>query len=192
MRWISIFILTASCLAIAPHRDTRVFKPSPDAAARQDAAIEAHALPRIKNNKELKARIAAGELVALTPQPGLAIDHRLPRERRYVRPETLTVIEWLAEEYIAHFGTPLTVTSAVRPETVQRRLRRWNRNAAPAKESSHTTGATVDISRREMTQEETIFIEDLMMPLVVNDRAVVLEERGQMCFHIFVIPWGDQ
>lgn len=181
-----ILLLVASAFARRhPKPDTRLFVPCVEAAEAQTRVSQETGLTRIKNDRELQEMVKSG---ALVPLEGVRVDPRLPTNRRYVRPWTRDVISALSAEFSARFSTPLTVTSAVRPESVQRRLRRWNRNAAPATVSSHPTGTTVDVTRRGMTQEQVRFVEDALLNLAMLNRVIVLEEKRQPCFHIFVIP----
>ena len=195
-KFVAFFLLTSAFGITAPrarhkHVDPRLFRPSADAALRQTEVIDACGLIRIRDDRELSDMVAEGVLVPLT---GVRIDPRLPANRRYVLPDTRVLISALSAEFNERFDASLTVTSAVRPESVQKKLRRWNRNAAPVTgehASSHMTGATVDIARKDMTPEENRFLEGLLLPLVLDNRVIVIEERGQMCYHLFVIPRNE-
>ena len=68
----------------------------------------------------------------------------------------------LSEVYYRQFHAQIQVNSAVRTVKVQKKLRRRNRNAAPAEgdtASSHLAGITVDLQRRGMTKEQIRFVE---------------------------------
>jgi hypothetical protein len=171
--------------------DTRMFIPSRSSLLAQNTESDRLGLHRIKNDMELKSMVQSKELVELLSSPSLAIDPRLPQNRRYCRPWTLSFLLQASTTYSQQFGKPLVVTSAVRTEQVQRRLLHWNRNAAPVhgeKASSHLTGATIDISRRSMTTEQRLFTEQLLLLYSAMNNIIVEEERGQLCFHIFVMP----
>ena len=187
---IPVFLILVATAFGRRHPDTRVFVPSIEAVVAQTRVIEEFKLRRVKTDAELHVLVQSGELVLLCA-PGLRIDPRLSANRRYVLPQTREVISALAAEFAARFDAPLTVTSAVRPESVQRRLLRWNRNAAPVngeRASSHMTGATVDITRRGMSSSQVKWMEDALLNLAIRNRVIVLEEKRQPCFHIFVIP----
>lgn len=134
----------------------------------------------------------------VTESTALSINPRLPLGRRYVRPWVLPFLTTLSEAYYEQFHQPLILTSAVRTVKVQRSLRHWNRNAAPAHgdvASSHLAGSTIDLSRR-MTKEQNQWMEQVLMnDYVVWNRAIVMEENGQQCWHIMIKPeatWPNQ
>jgi hypothetical protein len=68
--------------------------------------------------------IAGGELVPIT---GVKINAKLPQNRRYLRPEAVA----FARELDVESGHRIVIDSAIRPADVQRRLIRFNKNAAP-------------------------------------------------------------
>jgi hypothetical protein len=72
---------------------------------------------------------------------------------------------------------------------VQRKLRRHNRNAAPAEgdtASSHLAGLTVDLQRRGMTKQEIRFVERYLFYLRALGLVEPEEERRQWVFHVMV------
>jgi hypothetical protein len=72
---------------------------------------------------------------------------------------------------------------------VQKKLRRHNRNAAPAEgetASSHLAGLTVDLQRRGMTREQVHFVERYLFYLRALGLVEPEEERRQWVFHIMV------
>ena len=88
----------------------------------------------------------------------LRIDPRLDPSRRFCRPWTLDFVNDLSQAYYNRFHQQIQVNSAVRTVKVQKKLRRHNRNAAPADgdtASSHLAGVTVDLQRRGMSKEQS-------------------------------------
>ena len=72
---------------------------------------------------------------------------------------------------------------------VQKKLRRHNRNAAPAEgdlASSHLAGITVDLQRRGMTRQQIKWVEEYMLPLKDQGLIEPEEERHQWVFHVAV------
>lgn len=170
--------------------DTRVFAPTREAQLAQNAEIERLGLVRFRNDEELHKSVQSHVLVPVAAT-GVVVNPRLPQGRRYVLPWVNEILADVASQYENEFGQPLIVTSAVRTEKVQRRLLHWNRNAAPVHgevASSHLTGSTVDIARGRMTRTETLWMENVLMSYALRNRVIVLEENGQRCFHIFVMP----
>ena len=79
---------------------------------------------RYETMYEVDDAVKIGQLVPIT---GVKINDKLPKDRRYLRPEVLSFLERLNRDV----GSNLTVDSAIRPADVQRRLGRFNPNAAP-------------------------------------------------------------
>jgi len=189
-----LFSLVSSSGAISRRKHPHPPKSSPATHAaqiEQNQVIERLHLSRIKDDKQLRAMVLSGDLVSIPETLALSIDPRLPKNRRYCRIWSLQLIQELARQYKERFGYPLMVTSAVRTVQVQIRLLRINHNAAKAhgeEASSHLTGATIDVSRKNMTKEENRWMEDALLLYSVEGRVIFIEENGQLCYHIFIIP----
>ena len=120
-----------------------LFRPTHDSLVRQNEEINRLALPRIQDDAELEALKASGELVPIVESESLKIERALDPSRRYCRPWTRDFVVDLAEVYYRQFHEQIQVNSAVRTVKVQKKLRRHNRNAAPAEgelASSHLAG----------------------------------------------------
>jgi Family of unknown function (DUF5715) len=166
-----------------------VFKPSHDSLLKQNAEIDRLELPRIQDDAELEQLKLDGKLVAIVPSEALRVDPRLDPDRRYCRPWTLKFVQDLADAYHQQFGDQIQVNSAVRTVVVQKKLRRHNRNAAPAEgeiASSHLAGVTVDLQRRGMTKAEIHWVENYLVPMKAAGLVEPEEERRQWVFHIMV------
>ncbi len=77
----------------------------------------------------------------------------------------------------------------MRTVKVQKKLRRRNRNAAPAEgetASSHLAGITVDLQRRGMTRQQISFVESYLFYLKALGLVEPEEERRHWCFHVMV------
>jgi hypothetical protein len=200
MRYLLLSIMLLSTFAAGASRrhskpvkhDSRLFIPTPEAQAAQNEVIDRLGLMRIQNDQQLTSLELSGTLVPLHPEYGtLTVSPRLPARRRACLYTTSMLLLDVSRAYFKAFRTTLTVTSAVRTTRDQKQLLRWNRNAAPASgpmASSHLTGAAVDIARRGMTGVQTRFMEQTLLEEALLGRVIVLEENGQMCFHIFFIP----
>src|SRR5882672_8475475 len=166
-----------------------VFKPSHDSLLKQNAEIDRLELPRIQDDTELEQLKLEGKLVPIIPSETLRIDPRLDPDRRYCRPWTRDFVEDLAAAYHQQFGAQIQVNSAVRTVLVQKKLRRHNRNAAPAEgeiASSHLAGVTVDLQRRGMSKAEIHWVENYLVPMKAAALVEPEEERRQWVFHIMV------
>jgi hypothetical protein len=166
-----------------------MFRPSHDSLLRQNEEINRLDLPRIQDDSELEALKASHELVPIEENETLRIDHRLDPSRRYCRPWTRDFVADLSELYYSQFHDQIQLNSAVRTVKVQQKLRRHNRNAAPADgdtASSHLAGITVDLQRRGMSKEQIRFVERYLFYLNALGLVEPEEERHQWVFHIMV------
>ena len=166
-----------------------VFKPSHESLLLQNAEINRLNLPRIRDDKQLQALIADGDLVSIPPSESLRIQPSLDPARRYCRPWTLDFLNDISESYYKEFHDQIQVNSAVRTVLVQKKLRRHNRNAAPESgetASSHLAGLTVDLQRRGMSKAQVKWMEEYLRPLKEMGLIEPEEERRHWCFHIMV------
>jgi hypothetical protein len=206
---ILLFLLIAVCAPalalhsyVAPRRTRRVrrahlrrlrwnpvFRPSRESLLLQNHEIDRMDLPRIQDDAELEQLKASEDLVPIVAGPTLRFDPRLDPDRRYCRPWTREFLDDLSAAYYKRFHAQIQVNSAVRTVKVQKKLRRHNRNAAPAEgeiASSHLAGITVDIQRRGLTREQITWVQDYMRPLKEQGLIEPEEERRQWVFHVMV------
>jgi Family of unknown function (DUF5715) len=166
-----------------------MFRPSHDSLIRQNEEIDRIDLPRIQDDNELEALKASGALVPIEQSESLKIERSLDPSRRYCRPWTRDFVEDLSEAYYRQFHAQIQVNSAVRTVKGQKKLRRHNRNAAPAEgdtASSHLAGVTVDLQRRGMTKDQIRFVERYLFYLNALGLVEPEEERHHWCFHVMV------
>jgi hypothetical protein len=164
-------------------RENKIFAANSGSVSLENEVANSMGVPRYLTQEEVDAAV---ELHTLVPLSELWVTKKLPANRRYALPETVTFTQQLSDEFWYEFGDPLWVDSAVRPATVQRSLFHRNRNAAPAygeRASSHERGTTVDLSKRLTKQEYQWLIIRLLYYRAIG-RILVIEEKS--CFHIFV------
>jgi hypothetical protein len=206
---ISSILLSWSCLCspaaaatrISTHRIVRhhrlhwsllwnpMFRPSHESLLLQNAEINRMDLPRIQDDDELEAMKLRGDLLPIIAGETLRFDPRLDPSRRYCRPWTRDFVQDLSQAYYNRFHAQIQVNSAVRTVKVQKKLRRHNRNAAPADgdtASSHLAGLTVDLQRRGMTKEQIRWVEQYLFYMKALGLVEPEEERHQWVFHIMV------
>jgi hypothetical protein len=172
-----------------------LFRPSHDSLLRQNEEIDRLDLPRIQDDAELEALKASGALVPIEESDSLKVERGLDPSRRYCRPWTRDFVQDLSEVYYRQFHDRIQVNSAVRTVKVQQKLRRRNRNAAPAEgdtASSHLAGVTVDLQRRGLTKEEIRFVERYLFYLNALGLVEPEEERRHWCFHVMVSDRYDE
>jgi len=166
-----------------------MFRPSHESLLIQNAEIDRLELPRIHDETELEALKADGSLVEIKSGESLRFDPRLDPSRRFCRPWTLDFVNDLSLAYYNRFHQQIQVNSAVRTVKVQKKLRRHNRNAAPADgdtASSHLAGVTVDLQRRGLSKDQIRWMEHYLFYMKSLGLVEPEEERRHWCFHIMV------
>jgi len=166
-----------------------MFRPSHESLLIQNAEIDRLELPRIQDDTELEALKADGNLLPIRSSETLRFDPRLDPSRRYCRVWTRDFVEDLGQAYYNRFHEQIQVNSAVRTVKVQRKLRRHNRNAAPADgdtASSHLAGVTVDLQRRGLSKEQIRWMEHYLFYMKALGLVEPEEERRHWCFHVMV------
>ncbi len=166
-----------------------MFRPSHESLLIQNAEIDRLELPRIEDDTELEALKADGSLLEIEAGEMLRFDPRLDPSRRYCRPWTKDFVQDLSQAYYNRFHQQIQVNSAVRTVKVQKKLRRHNRNAAPADgdtASSHLAGVTVDLQRRGMSKDQIRWMEHYLFYMKALGLVEPEEERHQWVFHIMV------
>ena len=205
--WLAVALLTGLCsplFAASPttlhrtvHRRRQVrslrwnpmFRSSHQSLLVQNAEIDRMDLPRIQDDAELEYLKATEALVPIRTSESLRFDPRLDPTRRFSRPWTRDFTEDIGQAYYHRFHQQIQVNSAVRTVKVQKKLRRHNRNAAPADgdtASSHLAGVTVDLQRRGMTNEQIRWMEHYLFYMKALGLVEPEEERHQWVFHIMV------
>lgn len=185
-----LLITLLAAPAFARHRippPPRIF-PTVGSLQEQNAEADRLRLTRIKNKAELHELIQDGELAAVCQTPALRVN--VPAPGAYLRPWAADTLTDLSTAFFEAFGAALTVNSATRTLEAQKRLRRWNRNAAPVKgatASVHPTGIAFDIKRRGLTPTQNRWLEWRLFYLQATGRVIVEEEFRQPCFHIVAV-----
>ncbi|MGE5110891.1 MAG: DUF5715 family protein [Acidobacteriaceae bacterium] len=159
-----------------------------------DQADDAN-LSRMQNVAMVQRFAKHGYLVRVSASSRYYYLHAVSPNERFCRPWTKLFLDRLSRQYYSRFKQRLRVTSLVRTERSQRRLARWNENAADASgalASSHLTGATLDISKRWMSPEGQQWIRDVLYSLREAGYLYAIEEFQQPTFHIMVYPGYPQ
>jgi hypothetical protein len=174
---------------VIPSYMPAALRGSHEVLVHQNIIADVEGLSRIQNDAQLSAMVHSGELVALPASSGLAIDPRLPFNRRYCRPWVAKFLSDLSRAHERIFGYPLQLTSAVRTVNFQRHLAYYNGNAAPTAgdtASPHLTGEAVDLGKKGMSRREIAWMRAVLGQLQESGKLDVEEEFEQACFHISV------
>lgn len=166
------------------------------ALAREVEAAARFELTRLEDQAHLRRFIGEGLLVRVPNSGrGFVIDYRIGGRAtanrhlyRYARPYTRCFIERLADQYRRKFGGRLHVNSLVRTCRYQERLAHGNDNAVSCDQSSHVTGATVDIGYIGIPRRGRRWIEGVLLELERAGLVQATKERGQAVYHVMVYP----
>ncbi len=160
----------------------KMFPATADSVPAENRRADAAGIPRYGDERSMAGDV---ERRVLVPVP-ITCNKKLPENRRYVRVETADFMLELDTRFHLATGGWLVVNSAVRPATVQKRLARSNRNAAPAsgeRASSHERGTTFDLSKR-MRRGQLRWLLIQLMCYRSMGKILVIEERA--CIHVYV------
>jgi hypothetical protein len=155
----------------------------------QNARADEDDLSRIEDQAMLSRFVSAKLLVPVPASSRHYYIKGIPAKHRYLRPWSKQFLDHVAAQYYARFRKRLRVTSMVRTEQSQLRLATYNTNAAPASgptQSSHLTGATLDISKAPMGPAERQWMRGVLAQLKAKGYAYGIEERVQPTFHVMI------
>lgn len=182
--FVLLFLLSSECTSAD-------LKRTPFSLQEENELVEKLGLSRIPDDLVLQRFKQLGILVPLRETKGLVIDRRLDEKFRFVLPWTRNFLEELGEKFYGEFRHPLQINSAVRTIIYQKQLQKKNKNAAATtgdRQSTHPTGATVDIAKLPLKQEHILWLQNELQQLKQNGQIHVTEEWFQACFHVMVVP----
>jgi hypothetical protein len=185
-------ILLSSFIYINKDKPTKVkasLLGSKQSLQKQNTIANREGLTRITDSIQLEFFVKMQLLVPIREDNTLRIDSLLPCKHRYVRPITALFLGDLSINYYKKFLISIKVSSAVRTIESQKELCKINQNAAPATgpmSSTHTTGATIDISYIDMTDEQKKWVRDYLLYYEAQNCIEATEEKSQAVFHIMV------
>jgi hypothetical protein len=185
----TVFFLFAP--ASARGGDWSILTANPSSQAIQNERANEFHLSRMQNRAMIQRFYRAGYLVRVPVRTRFYYLDDIAPPYRYLRPWTMLFLNRLSREYYERFGAPLRVTSLVRTVDSQRRLARYDGNAAEATgpdESSHLTGATLDISKRFMSYRGELWMRKVLYGLKRSNYLYAVEEFEEPCFHVMVYP----
>lgn len=175
-------------------------KGSPEKLAAQNRAADEYDLTRMASPRVIRRLVKSGYLVHIPRRGhGYYIDRRLGRgyARRevlyYARPWVKAFLQREGGHFTDRFGgARLKVSSLVRTEGYQERLKTRNVNAASGDDddtrSPHLTGAAVDISKKGMSRRQLAWMRDHLVALQELGWVIATEEMATNAFHVYVQP----
>lgn len=164
-------------------------KARPDNLRRENAAATRDKLSRLASPKMLARFRGARLLVPLPASTSTYYVSGVPGSLRIARPWTKRFIEQLAAAKRRFFATPLRITGLTRTRAYQKALIATNANAAPAHgrlQSTHLTGASVDISKHRLSVREINWLRTVLRRLTTNGLLHAIEEFREPHFHVLV------
>lgn len=191
---------------------------SKEARRRENEMITRFGLQRFRNAEDIKAAIAAGQLVPITPGTSYVLDDTLGEKDEsnraiysYALRQVPIFLARLAQHKDRPPGTVLKLTSFVRSIAYQCKLEKGYVNAAPCDSkdlpSAHLSGAAFDISTKDMTPAVKAWLRSALIEFERNGLVQATEETGRgggkktvgkkrggkkrvgsQCFHVVVSP----
>jgi hypothetical protein len=175
-------------------------KGKPAKQAQQNQAADDYDLTRMSGPTVIRSLVKKGYLVRI-PRTGAGyfVDPKLGRGYRskevlvYARPWVKKFLEREGSHFAERFGgARFKVASLIRTEDYQGMLKRKNVNAAKGRDwrtqSSHLTGAALDISKRGMSNDKINWMRQHLVVLEKQGWVIAVEEMRTNTFHIFVQP----
>lgn len=162
----------------------KLFPATHDSVAEENRRADALGMRRYLTQEDVNKGVRNGELVEIKSNANFEV-YKIPRERCYLRPDASAFLQELARN--TSMVARIRVSSAIRPADVQRRLGRFNPNAAPFdgyRASSHERGSTFDIARFGFSRRQNRYLNTRLLYYRAIGRILVIEERG--CLHVFV------
>ncbi len=166
-------------------------KGTHESLERENFEAEKAGLSRVENDAMLEILKRSGELVSVPDAPGVKPDSRLMEKWAWVRPWVADFLFDLGRDFHGAHSNTFLVSSAVRTDEYQGFLRLINKNAAVvsgSRRSTHPTGATIDITKRYLTQKEIRWLRVQLLALESQGLIEVTEEFFQSVFHVMVFP----
>jgi hypothetical protein len=159
--------------------------------AMENRAANRENLPRF-TDRTFTSYKKSGFLVPLPSGQGLKIDPDLLPKLRFVRPETAHFLNDISADFYLQFKSSMQVSSASRTVEYQKKLRGINGNAAGYRpglyQSTHLTGATVDVSKLYLKPVEIYWMRLKLEQLEETDHCILAtEEFRRLTFHIMVL-----
>jgi uncharacterized protein YcbK (DUF882 family) len=162
---------------------------TPRRLARESAAARRDRLSRMQDLAMVHRFRRAGLLVDLPLRTRTYYVQGVAPALRLTRPWTRQFVEQMAEAFHHLFAKPLRITSLTRTRGHQHALRRRNPSAAPAAgavQSTHLTGAAVDISKLGLSEREVAWLRTVLARLRTRGVIHAVEEFGEPHFHVLV------
>jgi hypothetical protein len=195
---VAITICGGADQALAQRPPELLGKPAKQ--SQQNQAADDYDLTRMSGPAVIRRLVKQGYLVKI-PRTGTGyfVDPRLGHGYRskdvlvYARPWVKKFLDHEGGHFADVFGgARFKVASLIRTEDYQGMLKRKNVNAASGKDwrnqSSHLTGAALDISKRGLSSDKINWMRNRLVALEKQGWVIAVEEMKTNTFHIFVQP----
>lgn len=201
MRKRTFFLVLTGCLLLCDEAAAgRLPYGSPGMQERQNAAADRFGLSRVKDLGMLRRFIEAGRLVKIENTSSYALetvgshDHAHAELYAHARPWVKSFLDRELGAGAAKYGMRFKVTSLVRTRAYQRSLCRHGGSGAICgsswwKQSSHLTGSTVDITKKDLNQKARTWLESRIVELAKRSKVIAIQEGD--CYHVMVLPSYD-
>ncbi|MBI2676733.1 MAG: hypothetical protein HYX21_02165 [Candidatus Yanofskybacteria bacterium] len=168
---------------------------------KQNFVADLWKLQRFENELEIKEAVRLKKLVSVPSSTQYYfVDSRLDKKTHFVSPWTLIFIDQLSKDFYERAQSDkkknkkkIKVASLVRHRKYQKALAKRNPNAVwdennPDRQSSHLTGATFDVSTKDLTRDEICWLKEYLLELQNLNLIHVRDEFYNNCLHVMVFP----
>ena len=156
---------------------------------RESAAAQGDGLSRMRSDRMTARFRTSGLLVAIPAETRTYYVAGVRPHLRVARPWVRIFVEHLAAEFHRSFTHRLRITSLTRTRITQLALQQTNPSAAPADgavQSTHLSGAAVDVSKRDLGDVETAWLRTVLHRLSRRGLVYAVEEFAEPHFHVMV------
>lgn len=213
MRTFSVLFLTCVCLFFSSQAEARgkrrnrsgvqiALRDTRAKQKQQNRAADRYSLSRIKNREELEKFInmkGDRHLVLVSDTDSYYLDSGIGyldpgNERLYhfARIWVKLFLDTELDEAHKATGDRFKIASLVRPRDYQQKLHQHKRGAILGKrwweQSSHMTGATVDISFKGLSPASMVWLRKRFVKLQKQGKVIAVQERRSGHFHIMILP----
>ena len=168
---------------------------------KQNFVVDLWRLQRFENESEVKEAVRLKKLVSVPSSTQyFFVDPSLDKRTHFISPWTLVFINQLSKDFYEHTQKikkrskkKVKITGLVRHRKYQKALARRNPNAIWDEEnldrqSSHLTGATFDISTKDLIRDELCWLKEYLLELQNLNLIHVRDEFYNNCLHVMVFP----
>ena len=179
----------ARALAFSVFNHTPHYNGTPAKLGTEICLASADGLPTYKSMVGIGQDIVFKKLVRVSGM-GIVFPQDLPNQRQYASPWVAAYLTAAGKSFWEAHKKPLRITSLVRTTSIQKKLARQGATPVdcktPARCGTHTSGASFDISMKELSKDEDTWIMNKLSADMRAGKLLFITERHGKHFHVFM------